>query len=102
MRRGERAAPPRPLLQESSVPIATTRPIGALFVLPILAALAVLVLSPAASAQTPFHVEESTIADVQAAITSGQTTCRAVVQAYLDRAKAYNGTCTALVTADGA
>ena len=84
------------------MPIATTRPIGALFVLPILAALAVLVLSPAASAQTPFHVEESTIADVQAAITSGQTTCRAVVQAYLDRAKAYNGTCTALVTADGA
>jgi amidase len=55
-----------------------------------------------AAAQTPFRVEESTIADVQRAIKGGQTTCRAVVQAYLDRAKAYNGTCTALVTADGA
>ena len=63
------------------------------------------VLAPAAGtagAQTLFRIEESTIADVQNAIKSGQTTCRAVVQAYLDRAKAYNGTCTALVTADGA
>ena len=57
------------------------------------------VLAPAAGtagAQTLFRIEESTIADVQNAIKSGQTTCRAVVQAYLDRAKAYNGTCTAL------
>ena len=35
------------------------------------------------------------------AIKSGQTSCRAIVQAYIERAKAYNGTCTALVTADG-
>src|SRR5689334_13646644 len=48
-----------------------------------------------------FQVEETTIAGIQNAIKSGQTTCRAVVQAYIDRAKAYNGTCTALVTADG-
>ena len=35
------------------------------------------------------------------AIKAGQTTCQEVVQAYIERAKAYNGTCTALVTADG-
>ena len=49
-----------------------------------------------------FKVEEATIDSIQAAIKSGQTTCRNVVQAYIDRAKAYNGVCTALVTADGA
>jgi Asp-tRNA(Asn)/Glu-tRNA(Gln) amidotransferase A subunit family amidase len=45
-----------------------------------------------------FHVEEATIAELHTAIQNGQTSCRAVVQAYLDRAKAYNGTCTSLVT----
>jgi len=50
----------------------------------------------------PFQIEEATIAGVHAAIRSGQTTCRAVVQAYIDRARAYNGVCTALVTGDGA
>lgn len=56
-----------------------------------------------AAAQTPasFHIEEATIADVQQAIKSGRTTCQAVVQMYIERAKAYNGMCTALVTADG-
>ena len=49
-----------------------------------------------------FAVEEATIASIHTAITSGQTTCQGVVQAYIDRAKAYNGVCTALVTADGA
>ena len=49
-----------------------------------------------------FHVEEATIHELHRAIQSGQTTCQAVVQAYLDRARAYNGTCTALVTKDGA
>jgi amidase len=47
-----------------------------------------------------FQVEESTIASTQAAIKSG-TTCKQVVQAYVDRARAYNGVCTALVTPDG-
>jgi Asp-tRNA(Asn)/Glu-tRNA(Gln) amidotransferase A subunit family amidase len=47
-------------------------------------------------------VEEASIPDIQNAIRSGQTTCLQVVQAYLDRAKAYNGACTALVTKDGA
>jgi len=49
-----------------------------------------------------FQVEEATIASIQNAIASGQTTCRAVVQAYINRARAYNGVCTSLVTADGA
>jgi amidase len=50
----------------------------------------------------PFAVEEATIASIHAAIQSGQTTCKGVVQAYIDRARAYNGVCTSLVTADGA
>jgi hypothetical protein len=38
-----------------------------------------------------FHVEETSIAGIQNAIRSGQTTCKAVVPAYIDRAKAYSG-----------
>lgn len=53
-------------------------------------------------AAATFEVEEATIDRIQTAITSGQTTCTAVVQAYIDRARAYNGVCTRLVTADGA
>jgi amidase len=49
-----------------------------------------------------FRVEEATIADVHRAIQQGETTCKAIVQAYIDRARAYNGTCTQLVTRDGA
>src|SRR5262245_45294243 len=56
--------------------------------------------SPTSSAA--FAIEEATIDGIQAAIRSGQTTCKAVVQAYVDRARAYNGACTSLVTADGA
>src|SRR5688572_22608047 len=48
-----------------------------------------------------FQVEEASIQGIQAAIQSGKTTCKQVVQAYIDRAKAYNGVCTALVTKDG-
>src|SRR5262245_34299274 len=69
------------------------------------AAIAVRSVHPArvaAQRRGAFEVEEATIATSHGAITSGATTCRAVVQAYLDRAKAYNGVCTALVTADGA
>lgn len=54
-----------------------------------------------AQTQTSFHVEEASIADIQRAIQSGQTSCKKVVEAYLLRAKAYNGACTALVTQDG-
>jgi amidase len=56
---------------------------------------------PAAPAKTEFKVEEATIAGIHAAIESGQTTCKGVVEAYIKRAKAYNGVCTALITKDG-
>jgi len=52
--------------------------------------------------QGKFHVEEASITDIQSAIKSGQTTCKQVVQAFIARAKAYNGVCTALLTKDGA
>jgi Asp-tRNA(Asn)/Glu-tRNA(Gln) amidotransferase A subunit family amidase len=52
-------------------------------------------------AAAQFEIEESTIKGLHAAIQSGETTCRAVVESYLERVQAYNGICTALVTADG-
>lgn len=52
--------------------------------------------------QKPFHVEEASISDIQSAIKAGQITCEDVVRIYLARAKAYNGSCTALLTKDGA
>ena len=67
----------------------------------VLAGLTIAPRAVSAQTQAPFQIEEATIADVQSAIKSGQTTCHAVVQAYIERAKAYNGVCTALVTADG-
>ena len=54
-------------------------------------------------AQSPaFSVEEISIAGIHSAIQQGRTTCVGVVQAYLDRAKAYNGVSNYLVTPDGA
>ena len=47
-----------------------------------------------------FHLQEATIADVHRAIQEGQISCRALVQAYINRARAYNGTCNQLVTED--
>ena len=38
----------------------------------------------------PIDVVEATIAEVQEALTSGRTTCRMVVQAYLDRIETYD------------
>jgi len=55
----------------------------------------------AQSAGGQFHIEEKSITDIQNAIKSGQTSCKQVVQAYIERAKAYNGVCTALLTKDG-
>jgi Asp-tRNA(Asn)/Glu-tRNA(Gln) amidotransferase A subunit family amidase len=49
-----------------------------------------------------FHLQEGTIAGIHTAITTGQISCRAIVEAYINRAKAYNGVCTSLVTPDGA
>src|SRR5437867_8410892 len=50
----------------------------------------------------PFRLEEATIEQLHAAIKAGQTNCVAVVQAYLARARAYNGVASLLVTEDGA
>jgi amidase len=57
--------------------------------------------APAAAAGE-FQIEEATIAGMQSAIQAGQVTCKGVVEAYIERAKAYNGVCTALITQDGA
>jgi hypothetical protein len=57
---------------------------------------------PPAAPAAAFAIEEATIDGIHAALRSGQTTCTAVVQAYIERARAYNGVCTRLVTADGA
>ena len=65
------------------------------------AAVALTIAAVPAAAQSPFKIEEASIAGIQKAIKTGQTTCQQVVEAYIERAKAYNGTCTALVTADG-
>src|SRR5215470_2340833 len=40
-----------------------------------------------------FHVEEATISDIQQAITSNRITTVGIVESYLNRIKAYNGTC---------
>jgi Asp-tRNA(Asn)/Glu-tRNA(Gln) amidotransferase A subunit family amidase len=58
-------------------------------------AAAFLVLAPSlASAQTAkFRIEEASIEDIQAAIVKGELTSTRVVQLYLNRIKAYNGTC---------
>src|SRR5438093_10702403 len=52
--------------------------------------------------EKPFCLEEATIEELHAAIKSGQTTCVAIVQHYIDRVRAYNGVASALVTPDGA
>jgi Asp-tRNA(Asn)/Glu-tRNA(Gln) amidotransferase A subunit family amidase len=49
----------------------------------------------------PFRLEEATIEELHAAIRSGQTTCVAVVQHYIERARAYNGVASLLVTERG-
>src|ERR1044071_2939411 len=52
--------------------------------------------------EKPFRLEEATIEELHAAIRSGQITCVQIVQHYLDRARAYNGVASMLVTEDGA
>jgi amidase len=58
-------------------------------------------IDPAAQ-PAPFRLEEATIDDVHRGIRAGQITCRGLVEAYLARARAYNGISSQLVTADGA
>jgi amidase len=50
----------------------------------------------------PFRLEEATIGEMHAAIRAGEITCVQIVQHYIDRALAYNGVASALVTEDGA
>ena len=47
----------------------------------------------AAVAQEEFYLEEATIADIQGAIRAGVLTAEQLVELYLARIKAYNGTC---------
>jgi amidase len=51
--------------------------------------------------QVGFHLEEATIDDVHQAIRHGHITCKALIQLYINRAKAYNGVSSMLVTKDG-
>ena len=48
-----------------------------------------------------FRVEEITIQALHDAIRSGETTCVQVVQQYVDRARAFNGVPSMLLTRDG-
>src|SRR5690349_21840420 len=49
-----------------------------------------------------FKLQDATIDSIHAGIRSGDVTCTQIVEAYVARAKAYNGVCSKLVTADGA
>src|SRR5215510_2249644 len=56
----------------------------------------VLLTIPAGAQQrtaSKFHVEEATISDIQQAITSNRITTVGIIESYLKRIKAYNGTC---------
>jgi amidase len=48
-----------------------------------------------------FCLEEATIEELHQAIKAGRTTCVAVVRHYIERARAYNGVASLLVTEDG-
>ena len=58
--------------------------------------------APREAGAASFQVEEATIGDLHRAIQDGRTTCTAVIRAYVERARAYNGSCTQQVTSDGA
>ena len=54
------------------------------------------------SRSAPFQLEEATIEGIHRAIRDGQVSCEGLVRAHVERARAYNGACTQLVTLDGA
>jgi amidase len=58
-----------------------------------LASLILLTPSLVSAQTTKFRIEEATIEDIQTAIARGELTSTRVVQLYLNRIKAYNGTC---------
>ena len=66
---------------------------GVLFLLP---------LSLLGQESGDFQPVEATISDIHNAIRTEQITCEELTQLYINRAKAYNGVCTQLVTEDGA
>ena len=57
---------------------------------------------PGTPPSEPFPLEEATIGGIQQAIRDGRISCQGLVRAYVDRARAYNGACTQLVTVGGA
>jgi Asp-tRNA(Asn)/Glu-tRNA(Gln) amidotransferase A subunit family amidase len=64
---------------------------------PVAAAAATgLVLAAGVAAQVPFRLEETTIAQVQAAFRAGSLTCRSLVEQYLARIEAYDKKSAAL------
>jgi len=48
-----------------------------------------------------FRLEDATIDELHSAIRAGRITCVEIVQRYIDRARAYNGVASLLVTEDG-
>src|SRR5215813_10070700 len=64
------------------------------FALALVIGMCVAVLpQPVSGQSTKFRIEEATIESIQAAIVRGELTSTRVVQLYLNRIKAYNGTC---------
>lgn len=55
--------------------------------------LSLLALQTQAASKKAFHLEEATISDIQSAILNKQITSTQLVELYLKRIKAYNGTC---------
>ena len=56
----------------------------------LLSAISATVLSGCGPSPAPMDVVEATMSQVQGALLNGETTCRMVVQAYLDRIEAYD------------
>lgn len=58
-------------------------------------ALGLVAAAPLCAQNAKFRIEEATIEDIQTAILRGELTSTRVVELYLSRIKAYNGTCVA-------
>src|SRR4029079_7556553 len=58
--------------------------------IPIVLTASLFAQAPAQPAPANFRVEETTIADIHAAMKAGRLTCRALVDAYLRRIDAYD------------
>src|SRR5438034_7696122 len=59
----------------------------------VVASFILLVPALAPAQNTKFRIEEATIEDIQSSILRGELTSTRVVELYLNRIKAYNGTC---------